>query len=384
MKRLFSLIAIFTLWLGIQTPHAFAAFSFERSITIDHTKVSSADQSNFPILVASTTYSFLETAGNGGKVQNGEGFDIGFYSDSACTSKLSWETERYTPTTGDVIYWVSVPTVSHSSDTVVYVCYGDSSVTTDQSATTTVWSNDGNYKLVYHLGNGTSLSLSDSTSNANTGTNGGAVATSSQIGTGASFSHGSSQYIQLGSNVTISGPFTVSGWYKYYSASFTQILVGGEFGNTNRIPGICCTTKYVVTASSSDQASASLGTAGVWNYFSLERDSSNLWTISTNGAAGVSLFSGAAKGELLGVQYLAKDITGESLDGGLGEVHLASINRSAGWVTTEYNNQLLPDKAGGATGFYTLGAETPLSTGTVSPKLVISGFLSILNGFLSI
>jgi len=73
-----------------------SSFNHSRPITIDHTKVANTNQTNFPILI-SGTYPYLKTTTNGGNVQHVNGFDIGFYSDSALTTKLAHETESYAP-----------------------------------------------------------------------------------------------------------------------------------------------------------------------------------------------------------------------------------------------------------------------------------------------
>src|SRR5262249_18698205 len=90
----------------------------QRSITIDHTKVPST-QSNFTVLV-SVTDPTLKTVANGGHVANPNGYDIGFYADSGGTTKLKWEVEKYNGTTGNLIAWVKIPSVSSSTDTVFY------------------------------------------------------------------------------------------------------------------------------------------------------------------------------------------------------------------------------------------------------------------------
>jgi len=122
--------------------------AYWRRITIDHTKVPNTDLNNFPVLI-SGTYSYLATTGNGGNVTSSNGYDIIFTSDAAGTSTLPFEQESYNATTGAVIYWVKVPTVSHTTDTVIYLFYGNSGITTDQSNKTGVW--DSNYKGVWHL-----------------------------------------------------------------------------------------------------------------------------------------------------------------------------------------------------------------------------------------
>jgi len=192
-------------------------YTYSRSITIDHTKVPNSDQVNFPLLI-SGTYSYLATVANGGNVQNSNGYDIIFASDPGCTTKLNHEVESYNPTSGAVNYWVRVPTVSHTTnETTIYMCYGNSSVTADESNKTAVC--DGNFKCIHHLPNGATLSANDSTSNAINGTLENATAATGQISGGASF-NGSSAGINLGNASTWamgSGDYTFEAWIKVTS-----------------------------------------------------------------------------------------------------------------------------------------------------------------------
>jgi len=167
------------------------AFSWYHSISVQHNQVPS-NQSNFPCLVNFTDVN-LATVANGGKVQNSSGFDIGFYSDNQATTKLSWEMERYTATTGEVVAWVKLPTISSTPpDTVFYVFYDDPTITTDQSDPVGTWSNG--YRSVYHFKDGTTLNVNDTLAQ-NNGTNNGATATTGQIDGGAAFVSANSQYI---------------------------------------------------------------------------------------------------------------------------------------------------------------------------------------------
>ena len=68
-------------------------YTYHRSVTIDHTKVPNTDQTNFPVLI-SGIYSYLATVANGGNVQNANGYDVIFTSDSSCTTKLDHEYSR--------------------------------------------------------------------------------------------------------------------------------------------------------------------------------------------------------------------------------------------------------------------------------------------------
>src|SRR6266571_3245031 len=135
-------------------------YLYKKQITIDHTKVSGgSDLSNFPLLVSITDVS-LKTAENGGRVQSVSGFDI-IFTNSTETIKLDHEVQSYTASTGKIVMWVRLPTLSASVDTVIYLYYGNIGVSTSQSNPTGVWNT--NYKGVWHLGEISGSAL-DSTS----------------------------------------------------------------------------------------------------------------------------------------------------------------------------------------------------------------------------
>jgi hypothetical protein len=122
-------------------------FNYRRAITIDHNKVPNTDQTSFPVLI-SGTFSYLASLAHSGKVTNPNGLDIVF-TDSTGTQLLNWEIESYSPTDGSVTIWVKIPSLSHTVDTVLYVYYGNTSISTFQGgAAGTVW--DSNYLAVYH------------------------------------------------------------------------------------------------------------------------------------------------------------------------------------------------------------------------------------------
>ena len=103
------------------------SMSYARAITIDHRKVSNTDQTNFPVLI-SGTFPYLATVTNGGHVQNANGYDIVFTSDAAGQVQLPHEIDSYNPTTGAAAFWVGIPTLSHTTDTSIYMWYGNSAV----------------------------------------------------------------------------------------------------------------------------------------------------------------------------------------------------------------------------------------------------------------
>jgi hypothetical protein len=197
-------------------------YAYRRAVTIDHTKVSNTDQLNFPVLI-SGSYSYLATTANGGNVTNANGYDITFTSDASGFSPLAYEREMYNASNGAVDFWVQVPVVSHGSDTVIYMFYGNSSVTTDQSNVTGTW--DSNYAGVWHFPTGSTLSASDSTSNGNNGTINSASATNGEIDGAASFS-GSLNPITLANSTSLSitGNLTIEAWIKTNATGDRRIL----------------------------------------------------------------------------------------------------------------------------------------------------------------
>ena len=202
MNRLkITLIAACSLFLFIAASPAADAQSWpngytsRRTITINHSKVPNTDQANFPVLI-SGTYADLATTANSGSVTNASGYDVIFTSDAAGANVLAFEQDSYSATTGQINYWIKIPSLSSSVDNVIFMFYGNSSVTTDQSNKTAVWSNG--YVGVWHLPNGTTLSTNDSTSHANNATNVNSVtASAGEVGGGATF-NGSNNYLNVG------------------------------------------------------------------------------------------------------------------------------------------------------------------------------------------
>jgi hypothetical protein len=154
------------------------AYSFIRSITINHAEVGSS-LTNYTLGFIGT-YGWLANTGHTGHVQNVNGYDIIFTSDAAGLVTLPFERAIYNTVSGKVEFWIKVPAVSSTADTVIYILYGNAAITTDQATPHTAW--DSNYLAVYHLGDGTTVDLSDSTGNNSAGTNHGATATTGDFG----------------------------------------------------------------------------------------------------------------------------------------------------------------------------------------------------------
>ena len=197
------------------TPQSFSAdYVYERTITASSSLVapSGTTLTNFPMLI-SGTYSYLAASSSGGTLQNANGYDVMFASDSGGGHVLNYEIESYSSTTGGVNYWVQVPSFS-SSNNKVYMFYDNPYVTKSQQNAAGTW--DSYYTGVWHLANGTTLNPNDSTVHANNGSLiNGPTATNGEIDGAGAFVGSSSQYIatnQLLSNFISPSSTTFEAW----------------------------------------------------------------------------------------------------------------------------------------------------------------------------
>lgn len=200
------------------------AFNYKRSITIDHTAFSSlsGNQTNFPFAV----YFTLDPSHVGTLTGN----DIRFYSDGNLNVSLTQQKKSYHHGTGACSFYVLISTLNISTDVVIWVAYGDASLTSDISSTA-VW--DSNFLGSWSLGDssGTTVDLNDYTSNAVNGTNVGAATSASGVNDGAANFDGSSQYITLGNTInptamTIEAIINATSFAHTYNATVCRVGTG--------------------------------------------------------------------------------------------------------------------------------------------------------------
>lgn len=192
-------------------------FSYRKAITIDHTKID-ADLTDYPTLVklTSSNFDFAKAQPNGQDVR---------FTDSGGQTLLSYDREKHDAVGQSAIYWVKIPSVSSSVDTVIYVYYGNMAAA-DGEDQHNVWPADA--VMVQHLSE-TSGTHFDATANGNDGTAQGGIlqGVTGQID-GADDFPGTSSYIDCGNaaSVQIAGPITVSAWMKIDSFVSQAGIVG--------------------------------------------------------------------------------------------------------------------------------------------------------------
>jgi hypothetical protein len=337
-----------------------AGWSYRKKITIPHSQVSGTSTlSNFPVLI-STTQQILSYTSFGGHTASSTGGDILFTASDGKTP-LNYEIESYASTTGQLIAWVQIPSLSPTSDNTIYMYYGNASAPTVPATTAqNVWSNG--YAGVWHLPNGTTLTANDSILNGNNGTLSGSplpTAITGQIDGAASFD-GSHNYVDLGSSKTYidsATPFTISFWMNLNAYSNNEGILSLKTSGTNAFEMFVYTgaTYGPLSFGSSDgtfvrlHPSVDFGSSLVsaWNFVTLTYNGSGAGTASNYSLSvnnnSKTLNTSSTFFGIGNVNDIAKLGTGTYyLNGSMDEVHISTSARTPSWIATEYANQSLP------------------------------------------
>lgn len=346
-----------------------SSWAYRKKLTINHTKVS-ANLTDFSILVNLSSDSDLASDAQD------DGDDILFTSSNG-TSKLSHEIERFNGGTGELVAWVKVSTLSSSTDTDIYMYYGNS-LASNQQNPAGVW--DSNYRAVWHLKEttGGTNAMKDSTSNANHGTDGGSptLGATGKIGNCIRFD-GTNDHIVVPSSASLKlgGGLTIEAWIRINTWSDWADIVfkgGGAADNSDYQFALVTSglawdgtyagtwrTKYFNTTQNT----------GTWIYVAVThdtvtvkcyRDGSEINSQSDPGAIYESDYQ-------LGISREG-DASYGWLNGRIDEVRISNTVRSAAWITTCYNNQNSPST------FYSVGVEQGSSSlGTLASKVWNTG-----------
>jgi hypothetical protein len=338
----------------------------KKMITVNHLQVvGGADLTNFNFPVSMIDAN-LATVANGGLVTNANGFDI-IFVDATETTKLDHEIEKYVSATGEIEMWVRIPTLSHTVDTVIYMYFNNSGISTTQENATGVW--DSNYKAVWHMDAATGSNQPDSTSNAQTAVqNNSPLQGVGEIDGGFSFDGLADYFSVAGAAVDITGDKTIELWMNAESFSIDangadpRILINNidgtnayQFALDNAGGG---TIGFAVNDSTGQHIIANQ-TSNISTWYHLV----GTYVASTHAVAlyinGVSVANNGSLSLGLGTSSLFNigrrtDALGYYL-GIMDEVRVSNTVRSAGWIATAYNSQSNPDA------FFSVGSLTSQS-----------------------
>ena len=368
MKKKYLFIVLTSIFINFSLLAQPSGYSYGKKITIDNTKVSgSGSHTNFPVLI-SLTDNDLRTTGNSGYVQSSNGYDIIFTSGNGSTT-YSHEIEKYNASTGEFVAWVNVPSLSATANTEINMYYGNSSITSNPSSTST-WNSD--YIVNMHMDDNPTGTIGNSSQQTFTASSFGSMTSSDivtgKIGSGTDFD-GSNDGYSMTRNTTLdlnTNDFTFSCWFKTDAISGIQTLFsknptgGGVPGFGNLSIQSSGTLTFYFKASGGAQtytATSTTVSANTWYNFHITGDVANdVVKIYLNGSL-ISTVTVDAGGSLANghIQYFGCSNTSSSrFNGVLDEMRIALTDFSADWIATEYNNQSSPST------FYSVTASAAL------------------------
>ena len=315
-------------------------YTTRKKLTVNPALIDS-DLTNFPVTI------FLTSARHDFTKGNSNGNDVRITSSDGVTL-LSYERERHDSTNSLAEYHFKAPSISSTVETDFYFYYR-TEATADGADPTNVW--DANFKGVWHLKDGTTLSGSDSTSQGHNGTlNGNVAATAGKINGGASFD-GNGDYINItrttAINNLVDGSYTFEVWLKSNSTTLIKRVMGirdatsgnhlliFNYPNAGRI-------RYYA-GSGSDVDSLLFNATGlndnVWRHITAVLDNGTQRGY-VNGALDSTRtrVSGTASDTDFRIGDDGVNNSNQMFEGVLDEVRISSVARSAAWIKASYHS----------------------------------------------
>lgn len=341
---------------------------YRKLIVIDPTKLSGTLE-DFPVLIDIMDDQLATRA-------QSDGDDIAFAD--ALGNKLDHEIELYNSNDGHLVAWIRVPVLSVSSNTNLYMYYGNSEASAQQEAAA-VWGS--RFGMVQHL-NEHSGTHFDSTWNGNNATpyNGVVQGLESKIDGGDMFD-GLNDYLDVPHSDSLVGStaFTASVWMKLNSVVRRQTLLSkydlpvgkrGWFLDWRPASGYGPVLSFFMSTDGviyRDFYAAFLPTTGVWYHVVVAWSSGQTPLFYVNGIELLTIHRSRPstlfknEGVLLKIGRSSYDLS-RDINGALDEIRISTEKESKERILTSYNNQMNPS------GFYSIGDEEALG-GLIPPSV---------------
>ncbi|RKX40932.1 MAG: hypothetical protein DRP23_01915, partial [Thermotogae bacterium] len=312
-------------------------WNYRKPLTINHTLVAS-NLTDFPLLVDITDDDLRAHA-------QPDGDDILFMDGPGVADRLYHEVETYDESSGHLVAWVKIPTLSATNDTTIYLYYGNSNVSSYEKPYA-VW--DSDFEAVWHLDEtaGGVNAWKDSTGNGYDGTDENMVPSSfgvpGKIGDAVHFD-GTNDFINTNLYPDVSKK-TLEFWVNFDRVSGDQ-AIGCHDGSHRFYAGVKTDVfdRFYYGMGNAYKLGSDLGgiSVGEWAYIALTGDSST-----------AHLYINGVEKDNTSYSYIgtstdtfhigSRTLNGPAsmfVDGVIDEVRVSYTNRSAAWISTCYNNQ---------------------------------------------
>jgi len=337
-------------------------WNFRKKITVNHSMVA-GDLSDFPVLIS------LIDSDLASKAQV-DGDDVLFMDGSGVADRLFHEIEFFDGSSGELVCWVNVHSLSSVDDTILYLYYGNPDCS-NQEFPEYVW--DSNYVSVWHMSGNSYTEFEDSTSNSFDATNdvgNPSYQQSSKIGYGVEFD-GIDDMILICDDDKFSfcdsscdKPCSFEAWINtnkqgYVISKFVQGSTGEWILQVTGVEKCRLYFKDSVGDARMDRYSNSEVTDNNWYYLSATFNGGNDYRKMIFYINGVDDSGDGVrlpnynhmrnKNEI--VRFGGRPNEDRYFDGLIDEVRISNVERSSSWITTSYNTMNDPSS------FLSIGSE---------------------------
>lgn len=327
-------------------PPCFETRCRRKIITIDHTKVTGGPHVRFPLYVAITDVELDDRIA---------------FVESTTERPLAYERERFAPGTGELVAWVAIPSLSSTTDTTVFLYYGDPAAA-DTEQRTGVW--DTSFAAVWHLAEelGGPGAIRDSTFNANTGTDAGTPVLNAlgKVGRAIRFDGGndSISVADSASLNTVASRGTLEMWVNFDAArgaDYQRLLMGGNSLAPDSTGNEWATNQlgqyyyYPADAGGYNYADIDIPFVdGRWHHVAVTQEfSTRAVQMFLDGALQTTSYTGTlwTRTQTPATWYFGgRPPNSTKFAGMMDEIRVSTIVRSPGWIATEFANQNDPTK----------------------------------------
>jgi len=329
-------------------------YAFGETVTLNTTTLGiTSNLSNFPALLSIQDNNLIIANTCTDKVQNpnGPNYDFAFVSGG---SELYYQVESYDQTTGTLLVWVQIPSLTYATNNTITFYYGSKSptVTHNTAFFANTWAS--NYLAVFHFNEANYTgSVADGTTGGHTGTTSGmssADLVTGKIGTAYSFD-GSSKKITTNA-VSVTGPFTLSAWIKLGATGLDQKVITNQTSSgyasggykmavfTTNLPE----SEEGVATNRNSTPNPTAFTTGVWHYIQtvytgttlstyVDGTQYKILTTSNNPSATTNMYIGVGEGG---------GTNNFNFNGIIDEPRVSNVAKTADWLKAEYGNQNNP------------------------------------------
>jgi len=331
-------------------------WQYRKMITFNHSMVAD-DLSDFSVLI-NIADSDLKN-----KAQN-DGDDILFMDDVGVANRLFHEIEKWDNSSGELISWINIKNISSSTDTSIYMYYGNPSCAGQENPGGT-WNSD--YEVVYHFNEKSGNAL-DSTFNYNDGIVTGVTYGSTGI-IGDCYSFNGNGRVVTDDFWSPTAYYSMLIWYKPDSLSGDDTITQFQTHTTSntRTNGWVIRQKvdeatYKIRDDSGNkityQESNAFTSTSEWKYLGLVRDDTTMKSfldgIKVDESSNENIGTTSPDRLTIGCYWHDNENKyGDFIKGDIDEFRISRVSLSNEWMKTTFNTMKFAFNGG----FFTIGPE---------------------------